>query len=82
LLGAGADPNFVNPTTKKTALQVAVDMRNICVLSALLEDRRTNKHAVHDEIQRVIPDLDHQRDNEDVMQDSEEAKHIKMQRRN
>ena len=26
MLGAGADPNFVNPTTKQTSLQVAVEM--------------------------------------------------------
>jgi len=74
LLCAGADPNFVNPTTKKTILQVAVGMRNIYVLSALLEDRQTNINAVHDELQRVIADLDHQRDNEDKMHDYEEAK--------
>lgn len=77
MLGAGADPDFIKPTTKKTALQVAVDKRNIYVLSALLEDRRTNINAVHDELQRVIADLDQQRDNEDIMQDNEEAKQYK-----
>jgi ankyrin repeat protein len=77
LLHAGADPNFVNPTTKKTALQVSVDMRNIYVLSALLEDRRTNINALHDELQQVIADLHQQRDTEDTMQDNEEAKQYK-----
>ena len=74
LLRAGADPNFVNPPTKKTALQVAVDKQNIYVLSALLDDRQTNINAVYEELQQVIADLDQQRDNEDIMQDYEEAK--------
>ena len=77
MLRAGADPNFVNPKTKQTALQVAVDKQNIYVLSVLLEDRRMNINAFHDELQQVIADLDQQRDNEDIMQDNEEAKQHK-----
>jgi len=56
---------------------VAADLRNIYVLSALIEDRRTNINAVHDELQQVIADLNQQRDNEDIMQDNKEAKQYK-----
>jgi len=77
LLGAGADPNFVNPTTKQTALKVAVKMRNIQVLCVLLEDRRANINAVHDEVKQVIAEQDQQTDNEEIMQDDEEAKQCK-----
>ena len=73
LLRAGADPNFVNPTSKQTALQVAVKMRNIHVLCVLLKDRRTNINTVHDEVKQVIAELDHQTDDEEIMQDDEEA---------
>ena len=54
LIGAGADPNFFNPRTGKTTLQVAIEMRNDYVLNALLEDRRTNINAVHDKLEQMI----------------------------
>ena len=76
LLCAGADPNFVNPTTKQTALQVAVEMRNIHVLCVLLKDRRTNVNAVHEKVMQVIQP-DQQTLNEKTMQDDEGAKHYK-----
>jgi len=74
LLRAGADPNFVNPTTKKTALDVAIEIRNIYVLCVLLEDRRTNIKAVHEKVMQVIQP-DQQTRNEKTMQDDEGAKH-------
>ena len=76
LLRAGADPNFVNPTTKQTALQVAVETRNIDVLCVLLKDRRTNINAVHEIVMQVIQP-DQQTHNEKTMQDDEGAKHYR-----
>jgi ankyrin repeat protein len=77
LLGAGADPNFINPRNKQTPLQVAVETRNIHVLCVLLKDRRTNINAVRDELKREIAELDHHTDNEEIMEDDEEAKKYK-----
>ena len=74
MLGAGADPNFVNPTTKQTPLQVAVETRNIHVLRVLVKHRRTKINAVHDELKGLIAELDQHIDNEEIMEDDEEAK--------
>jgi len=76
LLRAGADPNFVNPKTKQTALQVAVETRNISVLCVLLKDRRTNINAVHEKVMQIIQP-DQQTRNEKTMQDDERPKHYK-----
>ena len=65
LLRAGADPNFVNPTTKKTALHSAVEERNIQVLLVLLEDRRTNINAIHDAVVQMTAEFDKQTDIEE-----------------
>ena len=77
LLGAGADPNFFNPRAEQTALHVAVEMRNVYVLSALLEDRQTNIYTVHDELEQVIAEIDQHTDNEEITQDDEETKQYK-----
>jgi len=46
------------------------------VLCVLLEDRRTNINAVHDEVKQLIAELDQQTDNEETTQD-DEAKQCK-----
>ena len=56
-------------------MQVAIEMRNVYVLNALLEDRRTNINAVHDELEQMIAELE--RDNEEIVQDDEETKQYK-----
>ena len=77
LLRAGADPNFVNPKTEKTALHLAVEERNIQVLLVLLEDRRTNVNAIYDDVVQMTAELDKQTDNEVTMQEDEEEKRHK-----
>ena len=74
---AGADPNLFNPKTKQTALQVAVEMRNIQVLIVLLKDRPLNINAVHDELTKVIAELEQQTRNDKTKQDDEESKYCK-----
>jgi ankyrin repeat protein len=77
LLRAGADPNFVNPKTKQTALHVAVDVQNIHALTVLLKDKRTNINPLHGEVKKVIYELGKKTRNDKTMQDGEETRQYK-----